>query len=146
MLLDEDAVSAARDRVLAALRARRVAAGDRVAVLCGTRPEMVAAREAASAAEVTLEPLDQRLAPPEIAFILAHSRPALVMVEEGHGPAADAAVERLLPIRRPAMLALDPVPAAAGGVGARQGRPATRGGTLPPATIGATIKARCSSA
>lgn len=139
MLLDEDAVSAARDRVLAALRARRVAAGDRVAVLCGTRPEMVAAREAASAAEVTLVPLDPRLAPPEIAFILAHSRPALVLVEEGHGPAADAAVERLLPIRRPAMLALDPVPAAAGGVGARQGRPATRGGTLPPATIGATL-------
>ncbi|HUS66775.1 MAG TPA: AMP-binding protein [Kofleriaceae bacterium] len=136
MLLDEDAVSAARDRVLAAMRARRVAAGDRVAVLCGTRPEMVAAREAASAAEVALVPLDPRLAPPEIAFILAHARPALVLVEEGHGAAADAAVERLLPIRRPAMVALESVPAAARGGHAATGR---RGGTPSPATIGATL-------
>ena len=133
-LLDEDAVGAACDRLVATLRAREVAPGDRVAVLCGTRPEMVAAREAAAAAEVALVPLDPRLAPPEIAFILAHARPALVLVEPGFGPVADAAVARLLPIRRPALLELEPFPSAGAD---RPGRLATSAPT--PRAIGATL-------
>src|SRR6188474_7143 len=60
VLLDDDAVASAGDQLERELRARGIVAGDRVAILCGTRAEMVAAREAVAALEATLVPLDPR--------------------------------------------------------------------------------------
>lgn len=107
--LDEDALARAREGMLGDLRNLGLSPGDRVAALCGTRPEMVVAREAVAAAGQVLVPLSPRLAPPEVAYVLAHARPQVVLVEPGAIPRATAAVERLLPYRRPALIELAPV-------------------------------------
>ena len=132
----------ARDRAVVDLRNLGLAAGDRVAALCGTRPEMVVAREAAARAGLTLVPLPVRLAAPEVAYVLAHARPQVVLVEPGGIPRATAAVERLLPYRRPALLELAPV----AGLSLESGWPAGAARLpRPPATavtpenIGATL-------
>jgi len=91
VLLDEDAIAAARDRLAAELRARDAAPGDRVAVLSGTRPETVAARDAAVLCGLTVVPLYPQLAAPELAYILAHARPRALLVESAlFGLAAEA--------------------------------------------------------
>jgi len=67
MLLDEAAIARARDAVAAELVARGAVAGERVGVLGGTRPEMVAARDAAAMCELAVVPLHPQLAAPELA-------------------------------------------------------------------------------
>ena len=143
LLVDEEGLARARDRLTGALRGRGLAAGDRVVVLCGTRPEMLAARESACALDLVVVPLDPRLAPPEVAYVLAHARPRLVLVEPGVEPVAEAALARLLPIRRPALLSLEAIAPLPVDAAARAGRPAAGGGSpgAPggPGMIGATL-------
>jgi fatty-acyl-CoA synthase len=137
LCLDEDQIAAARDRLTAALQARGLGAGDRLVILCGTRPEMIAARESASELGLVAVPLDPRLAPPEVAYVLAHARPRLVLVEPGREAAVQAAVDRLLPIRRPELVPLDAVPSLPPEAAGRAGRPSPRGVTAD--AIGATL-------
>ena len=137
LLVDEERLARARDRLTGELRGRGLAAGDRVAVLCGTRPEMVAARESACALGLVVVPLDPRLAPPEVAYVLAHARPRLVLVEPGVEPIAEAALARLLPIRRPALLTLETIEPLPVDAARRAGRPAASG--VSPGAIGATL-------
>jgi acyl-CoA synthetase (AMP-forming)/AMP-acid ligase II len=111
LVFDEDQLGRARDVLASTLARRGLARGDRVAVLAGTCPEMVAAREALSTAGLMMVPLDPRLAAPEVAYVLAHARPALVLCQPERAAeiAAVAANDRLLPIRRPAIELLAPV-------------------------------------
>ena len=134
MLLDETAMARARDELLAAVDRHGARAGDRVAVLAGICPEMVAAREALAAAGIAMVPLDPRMAPPELAFILVHARPALVLHQATAAVemAVAKAVERILPFRRPQLLPLGRVEA-----GGAPSRPAAR--PVDAAGVGATL-------
>lgn len=139
ILLDEAAISLARDTLSATLDEREVRAGDRVAVLGGTSPEVIVAREALAAAGISMVPLDPRLAPPELAFVLVHARPALVLYQPSGAVelAAAKATERILPFRRPELVPLERVAAPRAEPGAAISRPAPR--ALSPASIGATL-------
>jgi acyl-CoA synthetase (AMP-forming)/AMP-acid ligase II len=108
-LLDEEAISGARDALAAELAACGAAAGDRVAIVCGTRPEMVAARDAAALAGLAVVPLHPALPAPELAHVLDHARPRAVLVEPGRG--GDVAGAARLTAHRPAVLELPAVPA-----------------------------------
>jgi acyl-CoA synthetase (AMP-forming)/AMP-acid ligase II len=68
-----------------------VAAGDIVAILAGNHPGFVAARDAVTALGATLAPINPRLAPPEIAFIVGHARPRALLVDRAHAAALDGA-------------------------------------------------------
>ncbi|HTJ44002.1 MAG TPA: AMP-binding protein [Kofleriaceae bacterium] len=68
--------------MLARLAAEGVHAGDRMAVIAGNGPAFVAARDAATAAELTLVPINPRLAPAEIDWIVAHAKPRVILREE----------------------------------------------------------------
>ena len=92
MILDEARASAAAAGVLDALRARGVAAGDVVAVIAGNGAAAIAARDAATAADLVLAPINPRLAAPEIAGALAHARPRAVLVDRAHAGAAAGAI------------------------------------------------------
>ncbi len=70
-ILDEDAAGRRASAVLSRLAALGVQAGDRVAVLAGNGAAFVAARDAATAADLMLAPINPRLAPAEIAWIVA---------------------------------------------------------------------------
>ncbi|MCW5805714.1 MAG: long-chain fatty acid--CoA ligase [Deltaproteobacteria bacterium] len=72
-MLDEDAAARRAGAVLAALAARGIHAGDRVAVVAQNGGAFVAARDAATVAGLALVPINPRLAPAEIAWI-AHAR------------------------------------------------------------------------
>ena len=87
-LLDEDRAACRAGAVLARLAAAGVQAGDRVAVLAGNGAAFVAARDAATAAELVLVPINPRLAPAEVAWILGHARPRAVLVDAAHAPNA----------------------------------------------------------
>ena len=110
-----------------------------MAVLAGICPEMVVAREALAAAEMAMIPLDPRAAPPELAFVLVHARPALVL----HQPtgavelAASKAADRILPFRRPQLVPIERVSAAPAESGSPATRPAPR--ALDAGAIGATL-------
>ena len=102
MILDDDAVARRTGAVLAQLAALGVQAGDRIAVLAGNSEAFVAAREAATAADLVLAPINPRLAPAEIAWIVGHARPRVVLVDDAHRAAAPEGVpvielERLEP-------------------------------------------------
>src|SRR5512140_1815339 len=71
-ILDEDAAARRAAAVLAELAALGVHAGDRVAVLAGSGDAFVAARDAATAADLVLAPINPRLAPAEVAWIVSH--------------------------------------------------------------------------
>ena len=124
----------AKGTLLTSLASRGVRPGDRVAVLAGSCPEMVVAREALAEAGLAMVPLDPRLAPPELAFVLVHARPVLVLHQSTGAVelAAGKATDRILPFRRPALVPLEPI---AGGDALS--RPAARAPT--PETIGATL-------
>jgi len=111
LALDEDAIARARDALAAQLAALGAAAGDRVAILCGTRPEMVAARDAAAMGELAAVPLHPNLAPREVAYVLDHARPRAVLVEPGRGGTVADAIERH-GVHRPAILELPVLPGA----------------------------------
>jgi len=77
--------------VVAALEEIGVGAGDRVAVIAGNGDAFVAARDAATAAALVLVPINPRLAPAEIAWIVGHARPRALLVDAAHVAAAHVA-------------------------------------------------------
>ncbi|HEY5945570.1 MAG TPA: class I adenylate-forming enzyme family protein, partial [Kofleriaceae bacterium] len=83
-LLDEDAAARRAATLLARLRALGVQAGDRIAVLAGNGVGFVAARDAATAADLVLVPINPRLAGAEIAWIVAHAKPRALLVDAAH--------------------------------------------------------------
>jgi acyl-CoA synthetase (AMP-forming)/AMP-acid ligase II len=120
MLLDEAAIARARDAVAAELVARGAVAGERVGVLGGTRPEMVAARDAAVMCELAVVPLHPQLAAPELAHVVDHARPRALLVEPGQGAGVAEAIARHAR-HHPAVIEVPPVGGAArstGGVAA----------------------------
>jgi long-chain acyl-CoA synthetase len=90
------AIAAAR------LRARGVASGARVALLCENRPEWVVSLFGALAAGATVVPLDTKLGTAEIAVLLGHARPHTVL-------ASTAQRARAIEAARAAGLAADAV-------------------------------------
>jgi len=83
-----------RDRVsaVAAAMARRgVTAGQRVAIMMTNRPEFLETMFAANALGAIVVPINFRLAPDEVAFILTDSGAELLVVDQATGPAAAAA-------------------------------------------------------
>ena len=84
VVLDEDASARRAAAVLSRLLAAGVREGDRVALIAGNGAEFVAARDAASAAGLLLAPVNPRLAPKEVDWIVAHARPRAVLVDEAH--------------------------------------------------------------
>jgi acyl-CoA synthetase (AMP-forming)/AMP-acid ligase II len=93
-LLDEDAAARRAGAVLERLATHGVHAGDRVAVLAGNGAGFVAARDAATAAELVLVPINPRLAPAEIGYLVAHARPKALLVDKGlAGEAAPVALD-----------------------------------------------------
>ena len=94
-ILDEDAAARRAGAVLARLAALGVHAGDRIAVLAGNGAGFVAARDAATAADLVLVPINPRLAPAEIAWIVGHARPRALLVDAAHLPAAPDTVARI---------------------------------------------------
>jgi acyl-CoA synthetase (AMP-forming)/AMP-acid ligase II len=91
-MLDEEAAERRASAVLARLDALGVQAGDRIAVLAGNSTASVAARDAATAAELVLAPINPRLAPAEIAWIVGHARPRALLVDAEHLAAARGGV------------------------------------------------------
>ena len=77
--------------VAAALRERGVRAGDRVAIMMTNRPEFLETMFAASAIGAIVVPVNFRLAPDEIAYILTDSGASLLVVEEATAAAAASA-------------------------------------------------------
>ena len=75
----------------AALRERGVRAGDRVAIMMTNRPEFLETMFAASAVGAIVVPVNFRLAPDEIAYILTDSGASLLVVEEATAAAAASA-------------------------------------------------------
>jgi acyl-CoA synthetase (AMP-forming)/AMP-acid ligase II len=94
-ILDEDAAARRAAAVLAKLGALGVHAGERVAVLAGNGDAFVAARDAATAAELVLVPINPRLAPAEIAWIVTHARPRVLLVDDAHRDSAPGGVPHL---------------------------------------------------
>ena len=77
--------------IAAALRERGVRGGDRVAIMMTNRPEFLETMFAANALGASVVPVNFRLAPDEIAFILTDSGASLLVVDETTGAAAAAA-------------------------------------------------------
>src|SRR5215472_9250998 len=77
--------------VAAALWQRGVRAGDRVAIMMTNRPEFLETMFAANAIGAIVVPVNFRLAPDEIAYILTDSGASLLVVEEATAPAAASA-------------------------------------------------------
>jgi len=78
----------------AALRERGVRAGDRVAIMMTNRPEFLETMFAANAIGAIVVPVNFRLAPDEIAYILTDSGASLLVVEEATAAAAASARPR----------------------------------------------------
>src|SRR5689334_6084222 len=91
-ILDEDVAARRAAAVLARLAALGVQAGDRVAVLAGNGSAFVAARDAATAAGLVLVPINPRLAPAEIAWIVGNARPRALLLDEAHRGAAPGGI------------------------------------------------------
>ncbi|HVS68262.1 MAG TPA: AMP-binding protein, partial [Mycobacteriales bacterium] len=79
-------------RVAAGLAARGVVKGDRVAILMTNRPEFVETTLGANAAGAIAVPLNFRLAPDEVAYILGDSGARVVVTDALLQPLATAAV------------------------------------------------------
>ncbi len=77
--------------VAAGLRRHGVRTGDRVAIMMTNRPEFLETMFAANALGAIVVPVNFRLAPEEIAFILTDSGASLLVVEETTGTAAASA-------------------------------------------------------
>src|SRR5580658_8751543 len=77
--------------VAAAMAHRGVTAGQRVAIMMTNRPEFLETMFAANALGAIVVPINFRLAPDEVAFILTDSGAELLVVDEVTGPAAAAA-------------------------------------------------------
>jgi fatty-acyl-CoA synthase len=70
-------------RVGRALLAAGLAPGERVALLMGNRPEWVASAFGVALAGGVLVPVNTYLEPPELAAVLAHAEPAVLLMQEG---------------------------------------------------------------
>ena len=79
------------DQLAAALLARGVGPGDRIALLALNEPEYVEIQVACQRAGVILAPLNYRLAVPELAYILGDCGARLLI----HGPGYDVAAKEL---------------------------------------------------
>ena len=77
--------------VAAALGERGIRAGDRVAIMMTNRPEFLETMFAANALGAIVVPVNFRLAPDEIAYILTDSGASLLVVEEATAAAAASA-------------------------------------------------------
>jgi fatty-acyl-CoA synthase len=77
--------------VAAEMARRGVRAGDRVAIMMTNRPEFLETMFAANALGAIAVPVNFRLSPDEIAFILTDSGAGLLVVDATTGPAAAAA-------------------------------------------------------
>jgi len=96
-------------QLAAGLRAAGVTAGVRVALLCENRPEWSIALLAALRASATVVPLDTKLATSELAVLLGHAKPLLVITSDAHRARATEAA----PGAR--IVSLDDAPLAAAG-------------------------------
>jgi len=65
---------------------------ERAAILCGNTDAFVAVRDAVTVAGQVLVPINPRLAPPEIAYILACAQPAVVYADPALAPLLPAGV------------------------------------------------------
>lgn len=72
--------------------ASRAAAEPRVAIMAGNTAEFVIAREAVTALGRVAVPVNSKLAPPEVAFVLADARPSVVLCTDALEPVAHAAI------------------------------------------------------
>jgi acyl-CoA synthetase (AMP-forming)/AMP-acid ligase II len=81
-ILDEEVAARRTAMVLARLAAAGVHAGDRIAVLASSGPGFVAARDAATAADLVLAPLNPRLTAAELDALIAHARPRAILVDD----------------------------------------------------------------
>ncbi len=72
--------------------ADRAAADERVAILAGNSPEFVIAREAVTALGRVAVPVNPKLAPPEVAFVIDDARPDVILCTEALAPVATAAI------------------------------------------------------
>jgi fatty-acyl-CoA synthase len=79
-------------RLAAGLAAQGVSKGDRVAILMTNRPEFVEIAIAASAVGAIAVPLNFRLAPDEVAYILGHSGSRVIVTDSLLQPLAQASV------------------------------------------------------
>ena len=87
---------ARRSEALAdALHRRGLGCGDRVALLMTNRPEYIEALLAAAAVGAIAVPLNFRLSPPELAYVLADSGARLVLVDPELARLLDAGIPRL---------------------------------------------------
>jgi fatty-acyl-CoA synthase len=77
--------------VAAAMSERGIRAGDRVAIMMTNRPEFLETMFAANALGAIVVPVNFRLAPDEIAYILTDSGASLLVVEEATAAAAASA-------------------------------------------------------
>jgi acyl-CoA synthetase (AMP-forming)/AMP-acid ligase II len=96
------------DRLAAGLHAAGLRRGDRLAVLCETRPEYVELYTAAARLGVALITLNVRLHPDELAVIVASAAPAALVTSGTLAPRAAALRERTTSVA--AWYCVDPVP------------------------------------
>ena len=73
-------------RLAHGLRARGVSRGERVAFLGLNSVELVIAMFATAQLGAVFVPLNTRLAPPELSYLIEHSSPRLLLVEDSFGP------------------------------------------------------------
>ena len=92
------------ERMAAALTARRVVRGDRIATLTPNSPDHVALLFACARLGLALQPLNWRLAPAEIRYQLDDAEPALLVVSDEH---VDLAAESGGPVPRSSFPELD---------------------------------------
>jgi long-chain acyl-CoA synthetase len=91
----------------AVLSASQGTAPERIAVLCGNCIEMVAARDAITALGASMVPVNPKLAAPEIAFVLGHSRARVLLAHGSLATVAAEAAASLDPAARPRLIRLD---------------------------------------
>ncbi len=104
--LDDRAQRGATRRLTGALEARR-GPHHRVALLCGNTPGFVATRDAATALGISLVPINPKLAPPEIAYILRHAAADVLLVEQSLRHVAREAASSIPTNSRPEILLID---------------------------------------
>jgi long-chain acyl-CoA synthetase len=83
-VLDEDAAGRRAGTLLTSLSALGIHGGDRIAVLANNGAGFVAARDAATIADLVLVPINPRLARAEIEWILSHAKPRALLVDAAH--------------------------------------------------------------
>jgi long-chain acyl-CoA synthetase len=88
-VLDEAAIAKAARRAGGSLRMLRLTAGDPLAVLAGNGPEFVILRDAATALDLTFVPLNPRLAPREVAELMAQAGAQLLVADRPDRPIPD---------------------------------------------------------